>query len=161
MIAEEWEIHFDGRHLFTIKRSTLSDAGYGLFFAQNVRQGRCVGLAHGKPKSLNEKKTSNYAWKSESLGFIIDPGGSVSDRRQTFPIYLGIHLANDPGLKVDKDGCLTRKRSVEIQNYNITVAPDLWVYTLRDVRKGEEAFLNYAWEGCPVTEIPFRANPRY
>jgi hypothetical protein len=160
-MAEEWEVHFRGTHLFTIKPSTVWDAGYGLFFAQNVKQGRCIGLAHGKVKSLDEETTSNYAWRSDSLGVVIDPGGSRSDRRHNFPVYLGIHLANDPGLDVNDQGCLTRRRAVEIKNYNITVSDNFWVYTLRDVQKGEEAFLNYAWDDDgPVTEIFFKTDPR-
>ena len=168
MIAEEWEVHFRGTHLFTIKPSTLKNAGFGLFFAQNIKQGQCVGLAHGKGKLPFEKTTSDCVWKSDSLGLIIDPGGTVSTRHAVFPIYLGIHLANDPGLsdvdaerpREDVRSTRQQQRAVETPQYNVIVGPDLWVYTLSDVQKGQEVFMKYSTrKSGQMADIHFRTDP--
>ena len=164
-MGEEWQVHFRSTHLFTIKPSTIKNAGLGLFFAQNIKQGRCIGYAHGKAFPASEDYVSQYAWKSDPLKTIVDTKGGISDSRKAYPVYFGIHFANDPGLSSKNaeinanQGPLTRQQAEEIPRFNVTVDSHFWVYTLADVQKGEEVFVNYGWTG-QVTEINFRVNPR-
>jgi hypothetical protein len=115
---------------FTIKKSTLEEAGFGLFTARDFEKEDMIGVYLGVKAKLSMKSDSNYSVVVPNTNFRVDAIGGVSSGE---PIYWGVHLANDPGLKTK---CSQAKYNCQVQN-------DLSLVTIRKVKKGEELFQDY------------------
>ena len=104
ILAEQWEINFEGTPLLAIKRSTIYDGGYGLFAANNFKKNQCIGLYHGKRVDMNAP-FGKYQMVSTTLGVKLDPEGEVGGKKRNAasPIYFGLHFCND-ATKCEEEG---------------------------------------------------------
>jgi hypothetical protein len=124
--------------LFTIKKSKIPNAGYGLFAAVPFQRGQIVGIFYGKkmPDDQSENDCTTYAIESVEHGFI-DPMGGPSSRH---PVYFGMHVANDPFWFGVPRG--NAQKPVK-QSHNIWVGEDLIVRASQDIEEDQELYLNY------------------
>lgn len=156
IFQEHFNVHFNGRHLFTIKKSVVAP-GWGLFAAMNFAKNRCIGVYHGKKKDMQDakkQKLSPYSMAVPDGTVVLDAICGISQKRVRAPVYFGIHFANDADF--DDDG-KRRKRQTKTRAHafvnNITVGPDFWVYTLHKIRKGEELLLDYNFDDKLATTV--------
>ena len=104
-LCRSYQIFFRGTPWLEVKKSSLSNAGYGLFVArpEGFKCHEVVGINYGKiikgPPSCN---TSEYAfvWKGihgdQPATYIDAQCGVKSGRRKGSKAYFAIHMANDP-----------------------------------------------------------------
>jgi len=119
-------------HLFTIKKSLIEGAGYGVFAARKFCEGEPLGVFFGKLKPPNEEKTySNYAIATDHA--VMDPEGGIDS--PGCPVYFGLHLTNDPKGPIGKSS----KKS----NFEVHDVPEFAAYATRDISEGEELYLDY------------------
>jgi len=158
-IDREFQIHWVERNnrnspknsynLFTVKRSTIPGAGYGLFAAQNFREGDYLGVYYGRILGKKEKPEGNYIMAMTHWGkkLFVDGGGGVD---KNFPTYFGLHLMNNPGWKSeDSERQETKKKAGESSSrlqssaYKAIVCHNLECKAIKDIKIGDELFLNY------------------
>ena len=150
------EIEMDGRWtpLFEIKKSTIANAGLGLFAVQNFPRNTDVGIYVGKVMSQKawEKRIDeidserNYAFQFKrtrhgtTRDHVIDPTIPNADGSD-LPSYFGLHFANDPTLGLKGEAL---KKSQD--KINVMIGSNLIATTNKDIHKGDEIFLHYQWK---------------
>lgn len=117
-------------HLFTIKYSLIPNAGYGLFAARNYNKNEPLGVFFGEIKNNNDEY-SFYAMRM-SENSIWDPEGGVDSDS---PVYFGLHFANDPKGP--------RQISSDKTNFCVSDHPEGAAFATRDIKVGEELYLDY------------------
>jgi hypothetical protein len=120
-----------------VKKSTLDDAGLGLFISRDVKEGERIGMFLGK--QVKESVTpSEYAMETKELG-LIDPKRGFGDNDNP-AFYLGAHMMNDPTFGLEKD---TEEWEKALRQVNVTLYANLFIVADRDLKAGEELFLLY------------------
>lgn len=109
-----------------IAKSTLDEAGYGLFADRDFKSDETIGFYLGEIRSLNSDTQSVYRIQIDDC--IIDGPGRPTNGKF---MYYGMHMANDPSIKGQPNV------------HNIAFHTKGEVCTLRDIRAGEELFVNY------------------
>ena len=141
--VDEVHILFDKDHLFTVKTSSLKNAGYGLFAARDFKHHEQIGIYWGKivaddsnmsheefemaseyTLSINEAKLKKF-----QKGFMII--GSPYKGGNSNVGYFGMHMMNDPA------------HSQTPIAANVTIEADAVAVTTREIEAGEELFYNY------------------
>ena len=122
----------------TVKKSGIDEAGCGLFAATDFNKEAVIGLHMGGKRGLK-----NYAvgasWtegKKAILCYPFTANESMADRSTK---TMGMQMMNDPTLSL-KDG---EEAQFEV---NAQINFDLFVQAKRDIKKGEEIFIDYGWE---------------
>ena len=117
----EWHLYFKGMHWVTIKQSTIPEAEFGLFAAQDFQEGDKLGLYCGQivstlSEELLSKKDYNILAKNGMMY-----GCSHDD------VYMGMHFINEPtGGEPNAHFC---------ENFTVDA--------LTPIKKGEEIFALY------------------
>jgi hypothetical protein len=150
-ISRSWKIQFRDAYLnewvsmFLVKKSTIEDARYGLFAERAFAKGDVLGVFYGRVTEKSAyKPTSKYAitvaWPpnaKDHTSFFVDPkDGPTTTRREIFPAYFGIHMANDPNYK-------KRTGEVHLDLYNFIIDASLVAIATKDIAVGDELFLQY------------------
>ena len=89
-------------HIFTIKTSSIPNAGLGLFAEIPFDAGQLIGLFFGDVSVNNAENRGTATPYAVGRGkTIMDPGIQVKGK---IPIYMGIHFANDADYDPSQDG---------------------------------------------------------
>lgn len=150
------EIEMDGRWtpLFEIKKSTIVNAGLGLFAIQDFPRKTDVGIYVGKvmsqkawEKRIDEIESErNYAFQFKrtrhgtTRKHVIDPTIPNADGSD-LPSYFGLHFANDPTLGLKGEALKESQNKI-----NVMIGSNLIATTNKDIHKGDEIFLHYQWK---------------
>ena len=135
---------FQEHHLFTIKKSQIKNAGWGLFAGRDFQKDALIGLYYGTEIHENENDCSMYAMEvsADKNKCKIDAGCGIEMKyNKEFYPFFGMHFMNDPNWKGGEE--LKRKTRGTHYEYNVIVYDDLRVYALKEIKKGEELFLQY------------------
>ena len=128
--------------LFEIRQSIIENAGMGLFSKRMFKQGDIIGLYYGKVRKQEQPTSSEYQVECHKHGIIVDAEGGVESGK---PLYFGIHMANDPILRVKSRRMTTREKK-HTQTHNFFIDEDLVAIASQDINKGDELYLYYGWE---------------
>lgn len=120
---------------FCIKKSTITNAGFGLFAARNFAEGDRIGFYWGIPASRSIRKQSPYVLVK------VDAVGGHSKPQQ---LRLGLHFMNDPAFGV-KDG---ETKDELLKKVNVQFGVQYDAVTTRSIKEGEELFVDYNYKGC-------------
>ena len=118
--------------LFTIKKSSLQNAGLGLFAARKYKNGSCLGYYCGKI-------VTGLAYRRTKYAIMTNTNPPICVQGSPQDVWMGIHFANDPNYgkygreEVDEDD----------PTYNIRIDGKLRVTALKDIEPDEELFLHY------------------
>jgi hypothetical protein len=123
----------DGVTLFSARKSTLPNAGFGVFAEMDFKKGDVLGLYCGKeilsPNRRNDKSHFTIVTRG---GRTVEPSRSKS--------FMMLHLANDPNCGVcDGDSDFDN----EAPCYNIRIGNNMVVTAIKKIEKGEELFICY------------------
>ena len=140
-----FQISFNQQPWLEVKKSLLPDAGYGLFVLrpEGFKAHETIGIYYGKVLKAHQGPSEYaYTWhdtnRAGAVDKVVDAGGGVTidGRKGGYPVYFGIHLANDSRLLSDEG----------MMEHNIYVTEDLEARVSRKVSLGEELYLNYRYE---------------
>jgi hypothetical protein len=121
---------------FVVKKSTIEDSGNGLFAARDFAENETVGIYLGQQLPA-PRENATYTIESNNFGFV-DAVSTVMNH-DNFPKYMGLHMCNDPTLKITDREELKK----EGEKINLLVYHDLLVVAKKEIRKGDELFLHY------------------
>ena len=146
------EIEMEGKWfpLFEIKKSTLPDAGLGLFAAQDFARDDVLGVYAGKVKSeeawqrlmVGKRDCYGYHFTRGKRDHVLDPTILNSDPSDMLS-YFGLHYANDPTWLLKKD---SDEYNEAMKKVNMEINTDLVASTKKFIKKGEELFNHYKFE---------------
>jgi hypothetical protein len=123
---------------FSVKQSTIKDAGLGLFAARKFSKDECIGIYMGK--TVGKQNKSVYAMAA-SFG-VCDPGRGFKSSMPRAYHGMGIHICNDPSWSKEKvRGQNTNKN--KSKSCNIFVSTDMLVHAIKDILPNQEILLDY------------------
>lgn len=140
--AEEFEACLkvkNGNQFFDwliIKKSTIPNAGLGLFAAVTMPKHCVVGQYMGQTFRSNKINTSEYGIRCATC--VVDAMGGVNSGH---PWFWGVHFVNDP-LYVRR-GLRRKPKKKETYNVNAYVASNLIMYCSCKIMKGKELLIDY------------------
>ena len=123
----QWQIWVGKDHLTTVKKSSISGAGLGLFAARAFEEGELVGLYCGHNVGTLCKKRLDASNK-----LLMDGDGIIFAPKNT-EVWMGAHFCNDPEYSSE-------------EAYNVKIQENLLFHAMRDIQEGEEMFLQYNLE---------------
>ena len=148
-LCRSYQIFFRGTPWLEVKKSLLSNAGYGLFVArpEGFKCHEVVGINYGKiikgPQPCNTSEYA-FAWRGvhgdQPATYIDAQCGVKSGRGKGSKAYFAIHMANDPSYQKRK------ARRKDLPAHNMYTTEELEARTSRDVKFGEELYLAYRYE---------------
>ena len=152
------EIEMEGKWfpLFEIKKSTLPDAGLGLFAAQDfdgpdvIGEPDVLGVYAGKVKSeeawqrlmVGKRDCYGYHFTRGNRDHVLDPTILNSDPSDMLS-YFGLHYANDPTWLLKKD---SDEYKEAMKKVNMEINTDLVASATKNIKKGDELFNHYQFE---------------
>ena len=147
-IDRTYKILFLGETVLEVKQSLIPNSGYGLFVARpgGFKAHEVVGMYFGAIQKPNVPSSSYaYSWFGVDGEFdeavVLDAKGGVkSGHGKGHPVYFGIHMANDSNLSCNPNDKV---------DHNLYMTEELQARVSRDVKYGEELYLNYRYEDQP------------
>jgi len=131
---DHWSIGFNVEGVkvpwFVVQRSSIEDAGLGLFAARNFCKGEIIGFYMGKPDKTSFDASTEYSIKAD---FGIVHSSSIKYGNL---ITMGLQMANDPTFSKDAS-------PQDEDEFNFVIHRNMMAEALRDIEVGEEMFLKY------------------
>lgn len=133
---------------FSIRKSTIPDAGKGLFAEQSFSKGACIGIYFGSIANNEAADESNYSLYSSKM---LEKRDAIGGFESGAKVFMGVHYLNDP----DHDRYLvgqteeTRERDSKYlpkcpkHHSNVDVYEDFVLRPLTGVSVGTEMFMDY------------------
>ena len=136
----EFNIMLGKTPLFVVKKSKVKvkdgkDGGFGIFAAQEYKEGEVIGVYAGQDVTTKLVPRSEY---SLQFGADDEPRTVQPDNKNYF--FMGFHLSNDPYYDLHDKGEVPNEAD---EMYNIKVEKNLLVRAIRDMDEGKECFLFY------------------
>jgi hypothetical protein len=121
-----------------VKKSSLPEAGYGLFSCRNIKCGGTVGVLMGSKvsSSLTPKQNSDHAkLPYAAVGIAPPPDGDMfTTMYEGLSLHLGMYFINDP--------CFNKPTGTTC-SYNVCLKPDGRIVALCPIEEGDEFFICY------------------
>lgn len=105
----------------TIQKSTLDNAGFGLFANRDFKKDECIGVYLGLVTKRNTDSLYAFEWNHGGEVYYVVPEGGIGN-----PLYFGMHMTNH-----------------SVTQENMFVEDDMYLYAKRNITIGEELFIDY------------------